>query len=119
MAAARDNNVCNNQNEKIWKKRKHNKKNKYDGSKSNWNSDTGKDEAMEVPLSKGEAMEVPLGTQEAWVSLMALYTTPAGDGWHVTENVENKFDWNKDSMVSYTYGFTAITEAVKLKEPWE
>ena len=72
---------------------------------------------MEVPLLKDEAMEESSGTQEAQVGLTAVYTTPAGDAWHITENVEDEFDWNKDSMVSYTYGFTGITEEVELKEP--
>ena len=54
-------------------------------------------------------MEEPLGTQEAQVSLMAAYTTPTGNAWYIIENVEDKFDWNQNGRVSYTYySFTGI-----------
>ena len=77
---------------------------------------TSKGEAMKVPSSKDEAMEESSGTQEARVGLTAVHTRPAGDAWHITDNVEDEFDWNEDGMVSYTY-CTGIIEEIELKEP--
>ena len=43
-------------------------------------------------------MEQSSETQKAHVDFAATLTTPAGDVWHVTENVENEFDWEDDDI---------------------
>ena len=48
----------------------------------------------------------------------AAFAAPNGNVWHMTESVENDFDWNEDGVVSYTNGSSVDIKEVELKDPW-
>ena len=50
-------------------------------------------------------MEESLEIQKAHVVLTAIHQVPAGNAWHINENVKDGFEWDKGGVVSYSHGF--------------